>query len=43
MSDHLFGLIELVFVFAVVLGFGVWQLYSLKRPERPRDDDEAER
>lgn len=41
MSDHLFGLVELVFVFVVVIGFGVWQLYSLKRHSRRRDDDDG--
>ncbi len=30
------GLIELVLVFGIVLGFGGWQLYSLRR-ERLRD------
>lgn len=43
MSDHLFGLIELVFVFAVVLGFGIWQLCSLKRDRSRENDDESSR
>jgi hypothetical protein len=31
MSGSLLGLIELLLVFAAVLGFGVWQLRSLRR------------
>jgi hypothetical protein len=36
------GLIELILVFGAVLGFGFWELYSLrrdkKRPSRSGDD-----
>lgn len=40
MSGSLLGLIELLLVFAAVLGLGIWQLRSLRRDERedrPRD------
>jgi hypothetical protein len=40
MSGSLLGLIELLLVFAAVLGFGIWQLRSLRRDgreDRPRD------
>lgn len=36
------GLIELILVFGAVLGFGFWELYSLRRDKkrpRRRDDD----
>ena len=33
MSSSLLGLIELLLVFAAVLGFGVWQLRSLRRDD----------
>lgn len=42
MTSNLFGLIELVLVFGVLLGFGAWQLYSVRRDQR-RADEEARR
>jgi hypothetical protein len=41
-SSNLLGLIELVLVFGLLLGFGVWQLYSVRRDQR-RADEEASR
>lgn len=38
MSGHTLGLIELVLVFGAVLGFGVWQLWTVRR--KPPDDDD---
>ncbi len=40
--EHYYGLIEGVLTFAIVGGFCVWQLWSLKRDERrdnKRDGD----
>ncbi len=42
MSANAFGLIELILVFGLLLGFGVWQLYSVRRDQR-RADEEARR
>jgi hypothetical protein len=45
MESDFFGLVELVFVFAVVLGWGVWELVSLRRgrstdaPRKPGKDE----
>jgi hypothetical protein len=41
-TSNLLGLIELVLVFGVLLGFGAWQLYSVRRDQR-RADEEARR
>lgn len=43
-----FGLIELVFVFGVVLALGLWELWSIRRElrrsrEQRRDDGEKSR
>ena len=38
MDASLFGLIELLFVFGLVVAFGVWQLLSLRREARRRDE-----
>ena len=35
-----YGLIELILVFAIVLGLGIWQLISVRRDAR-RAGDEA--
>ncbi|MEK8031266.1 hypothetical protein AACH06_10600 [Ideonella sp. DXS29W] len=35
MEGHLFGLIELLLVFGLVLGIAWWELRSLRRPPRP--------
>lgn len=42
MTSNLLGLIELVLVFGLLLGFGAWQLYSVRRDQR-RADEEARR
>jgi hypothetical protein len=42
MTANTFGLIELVLVFGLLLGFGFWQLYSVRRDQR-RADEEARR
>lgn len=42
MSGSIFGLIELVLVFGLLLGFGAWQLYATRRDQR-RADEEARR
>jgi hypothetical protein len=42
-GEHLI-LIELILVFGLVLGFGFWQLWSLRRErqrDRKADDDRA--
>jgi hypothetical protein len=41
-SADAFGLIELVLVFGLLLGFGFWQLASVRRDQR-RADEEARR
>jgi hypothetical protein len=38
--EQLFGLIEVVGVFALVMGFGFWELNRINRRLR-RDDDES--
>ena len=44
MSSHSFGLIELLLVFGVVIGWAVWQLYTLRRDNRrTRDDGDRKR
>ena len=40
MSPDYTGLIELILVFGAVIGFGVWELVSLKR-EKVKDDAKA--
>jgi lysylphosphatidylglycerol synthetase-like protein (DUF2156 family) len=42
MSSSALGLMELVLVFGLLLGFGVWQLVATRRDQR-RADDEARR
>jgi hypothetical protein len=41
-SANAFGLIELALVFGLLLGFGFWQLYAVRRDQR-RADEEARR
>jgi hypothetical protein len=41
-SSHLLGLVELVLVFSLVLGFGFWQLYAVKRDQRRAEEARAE-
>ena len=38
MNDIPYGIVELVFVFGVVLAFLFWELYWLRRDRRPKDD-----
>jgi len=40
MGGNVLALLEMLLVFGVVVGFGVWQLVSLRRAHRR---DEAER
>ncbi len=42
MSGSALGLIELILVFGLLLGFGVWQLYAVRRDQR-RADEEGQR
>jgi hypothetical protein len=42
MSANSFGLIELLLVFGLLLGFGFWQLHAVRRDQR-RADQEARR
>ena len=42
MSSNALGLIELILVFGLLLGFGLWQLYAVRRDQR-RADAEARR
>lgn len=39
-ASNLYGLVELVLVFGLVLGFGIWQLASVRREIR-RDREKA--
>jgi hypothetical protein len=39
-ASNLYGLVELVLVFGLVLGFGIWQLVSVRREIR-RDREKA--
>jgi hypothetical protein len=41
MDSSMFGLIELVLVFGIVLGLAVWELRSLRKTQA-RDREEAE-
>lgn len=43
MADKPFGLIEVVGVFLLVLGFGLWQLRSTRRAIAEREAREAAR
>lgn len=36
MSGHTLGLIELVLVFGAVVGWAVWELWSMRRARRKR-------
>jgi len=40
-SDSL-GLIELILVFGAVLGFGFWELYSLRKYKKQKEREESE-
>jgi cytoskeletal protein RodZ len=40
-ASNLYGLVELVLVFGLVLGFGIWQLVSVRREIR-RDREKAQ-
>jgi len=41
-SGHAFGLIELLLVFGVAVGWAGWQLWSVRRkPRSDRNDDQA--
>ncbi len=42
MFENMAGLVEVAFVYTVVLGFGLWQLISVRKLMR-RDREEAER
>jgi len=33
-ADGIAGLVEMIFVYAVALGFGIWQLVSVRRELR---------
>ena len=33
-TDGIAGLVEMIFVYAVALGFGIWQLVSVRRELR---------
>jgi hypothetical protein len=37
-SSSAFGLVELILVFGLLLGFGVWQLYAVRRDQRQADE-----
>jgi hypothetical protein len=37
MKDIPYGIIELVFVFGVILAFSFWELFSLRRYRRHKD------
>lgn len=39
MSGSALGLIELIVVFGLLLGFGLWQLYAVRRDQRRADED----
>jgi hypothetical protein len=39
MNASVFGLIELVLVFGLLLGFGFWQLHAVRRDQRRADED----
>jgi hypothetical protein len=39
MDSSVFGLIELLFVFGLVVAFGAWQLASLRREQRRSEAD----
>lgn len=41
MSSNMLGLIELVLVFGGVLGFGIYQLWSVKRDLRKSREQES--
>lgn len=43
MSASTFGLIELVLVFGLLLGFGFWQLYIVRRDQRRADEKQRRR
>jgi hypothetical protein len=38
MSGSTLGLIELILVFGLLLGFGFWQLYAVRRDQRRADE-----
>ena len=40
-TDGIAGLVEMIFVYVVALGFGIWQLVSVRR--ELRRDKEAKR
>ena len=42
MDSSTLGLIELILVFGGVLGFGFWELYSLRKYKKQKQRDEAE-
>jgi hypothetical protein len=39
-SSNLIVLLELLLVFGLVVGFGIWQLVSLRRDRREREKDD---
>lgn len=41
MSDSWFGIIELVFVFGLAVAFYIWQMTTLKRDVKAREEREA--
>ncbi len=43
MSDNVFGLVEMAFSFGLILVFGVWQLWSIRKTrERLRQEQERQ-
>ena len=42
MDGRTFGIIELVLFFGCVIGFCLWQLYSLRRDRRKRDSETSD-
>ena len=41
MDPQYYGLIEMVFSFGAVLIFGFWQLYQVRKPSKPKDEDKV--
>jgi len=41
MDPHIYAIIELVLVFGAVLGFGLWELYSLRRDKKRSQQAQA--
>ena len=42
-GDGTWGLIELVFVYSLAIGFGVWQWYSINKTlKKSKDEDKSD-